>query len=133
MSALAQRTKKLRFGPLVYLLPFYHPIRLIEEVCMLDQMSDGRFQLGVGRGVSPFETALLRARLPADTGIYHEAFQVLMKGLTSDELTFEGKNYNPSRTCRCCCGRCSVRIRRCGTASMSPTTPNGRRQTTSTF
>src|SRR5258708_2862004 len=39
LAAVAQRTKTLRFGPLVYLLPFYHPLRLIEEICMLDQMS----------------------------------------------------------------------------------------------
>jgi alkanesulfonate monooxygenase SsuD/methylene tetrahydromethanopterin reductase-like flavin-dependent oxidoreductase (luciferase family) len=57
LAALAQRTTKLRFGPLVYLLPFYHPLRLIEEICMLDQMSGGRLELGIGRGVSPFETA----------------------------------------------------------------------------
>src|SRR5436309_11432266 len=55
LSAVAQRTKRLRFGPMVYLLPFYHPIRLIEEICMLDQLSDGRLELGIGRGVSPFE------------------------------------------------------------------------------
>lgn len=36
LAALAQRTSRLRFGPMVYLLPFYHPLRLIEEVCMLD-------------------------------------------------------------------------------------------------
>ena len=54
---MAQRTRRLRFGPMVYLLPFYHPLRLIEEVCMLDQMSGGRLELGIGRGVSPFETA----------------------------------------------------------------------------
>jgi len=52
-----QRTTKLRFGPLVYLLPFYHPLRLIEEICMLDQMSGGRFELGIGRGRIAFETA----------------------------------------------------------------------------
>ena len=52
LSAVAQRTKRLRFGPMVYLLPFYHPIRLIEEICMLDQLSDGRLELGIGRGVS---------------------------------------------------------------------------------
>ena len=57
LAALAQRTRRLRFGPMVYLLPFYHPLRLIEEVCMLDQMSGGRLELGIGRGVSPFETA----------------------------------------------------------------------------
>src|SRR4029453_14767056 len=42
LSAIAQRTKRLRFGPLVYLLPLYHPIKLLEEICMLDQLSGGR-------------------------------------------------------------------------------------------
>jgi alkanesulfonate monooxygenase SsuD/methylene tetrahydromethanopterin reductase-like flavin-dependent oxidoreductase (luciferase family) len=55
LAAVAQRTKRLRLGPLVYSLPLYHPIRLIEEICMLDQMSGGRFELGVGRGVSRIE------------------------------------------------------------------------------
>src|ERR1700680_2470127 len=47
LAAVAQRTRRLRFGPLVYALPLYHPLRLIEEICMLDQMSGGRFELGV--------------------------------------------------------------------------------------
>jgi alkanesulfonate monooxygenase SsuD/methylene tetrahydromethanopterin reductase-like flavin-dependent oxidoreductase (luciferase family) len=93
LSAVAQRTQRLRFGPLVYLLPFYHPIRLIEEICMLDQMSDGRLQLGVGRGVSPFETAFYGIDFAQSQQMYHEAFQLLMKGLTADELTFEGQYY----------------------------------------
>jgi alkanesulfonate monooxygenase SsuD/methylene tetrahydromethanopterin reductase-like flavin-dependent oxidoreductase (luciferase family) len=74
-------------------LPFYHPLRLIEEICMLDQMSGGRLELGVGRGVSPFETKAYGLDF-ANTGeIYHEAFQLILKGLASDELTFEGKHY----------------------------------------
>jgi alkanesulfonate monooxygenase SsuD/methylene tetrahydromethanopterin reductase-like flavin-dependent oxidoreductase (luciferase family) len=55
LAAVAQRTKQLRFGPLVYLLPLYHPLKLLEEICMLDQMSGGRLMLGVGRGISPIE------------------------------------------------------------------------------
>jgi alkanesulfonate monooxygenase SsuD/methylene tetrahydromethanopterin reductase-like flavin-dependent oxidoreductase (luciferase family) len=94
LSALAQRTSKLRFGPMVYLLPFYHPLRLIEEVCMLDQMSGGRFELGVGRGVSPFETAAYGLDFAQTQAMYHEAFQVLLKGLASDELSFDGKFYH---------------------------------------
>ena len=93
LAAMAQRTKTLRFGPLVYLLPFYHPLRLIEEICMLDQMSGGRFQLGVGRGVSPFETQAYGLDFAQTGEIYHEAFQLILKGLASDELTFEGKHY----------------------------------------
>jgi alkanesulfonate monooxygenase SsuD/methylene tetrahydromethanopterin reductase-like flavin-dependent oxidoreductase (luciferase family) len=93
LAALAQRTKKLRFGPLVYLLPFYHPLRLIEEICMLDQLSGGRLELGIGRGVSPFETHNYALDFSQTGAMYHEAFQVLLKGLTADELTFDGKFY----------------------------------------
>lgn len=92
-SALAYRTQKLRFGPMVYLLPFYHPLRLIEEVCMLDQMSGGRFQLGVGRGVSMFETQAYGLDFAKTQAMYHEAFQVLMKGLACEELSFQGEFY----------------------------------------
>src|SRR5258706_12364920 len=53
LAAVAQRTKTLRFGPLVYLLPLYHPIRLAEEIAMLDQMSHARLEFGIGRGRSP--------------------------------------------------------------------------------
>ncbi len=93
LAALAQRTARLRYGPMVYLLPFYHPLRLIEEICMLDQMSAGRLELGVGRGVSPFETAAYALDFAQTQAMYHEAFQVVLKGLASDELTFAGKFY----------------------------------------
>ena len=55
LAAVAQRTKRLRFGPLVYTVNLYHPLRLIDEICMLDQMSGGRLELGIGRGISPYE------------------------------------------------------------------------------
>jgi alkanesulfonate monooxygenase SsuD/methylene tetrahydromethanopterin reductase-like flavin-dependent oxidoreductase (luciferase family) len=96
-AALAYRTSRLRFGPMVYLLPFYHPLRLIEEVCMLDQMSGGRFQLGVGRGVSMYETAAYGLDFAKTQAMYHEAFQVLLKGLTADELSFAGEFYRYER------------------------------------
>jgi alkanesulfonate monooxygenase SsuD/methylene tetrahydromethanopterin reductase-like flavin-dependent oxidoreductase (luciferase family) len=92
-AALSQRTKNLRFGPMVYLLPFYHPLRLIEEVCMLDQLSGGRFQLGVGRGVSMYETMAYGLDFAKTQEMYHEAFQVLLKGLTEDVLNFSGEFY----------------------------------------
>src|ERR1700745_3096716 len=55
LAAVAQRTQRLRFGPMVYALPLYHPLRMIEEICMLDQMSRGRLEIGFGRGSSPIE------------------------------------------------------------------------------
>ena len=50
LAAVAQRTRRLRFGPCVYVLPLHHPLRLIEEISMLDHLSDGRLEIGVGRG-----------------------------------------------------------------------------------
>src|SRR4051812_27345063 len=93
LSAVAQRTKKLLFGPLVYLLPFYHPLRLAEEVCMLDQLSGGRFQLGIGRGISPIEAGFYGLDTSKTQAAYLEASKVLMAALTQDELTFEGEFY----------------------------------------
>ena len=57
LAAATQRTRKIRLGPCVYCLPLYDPLRLIEEVCMLDQLSRGRFDFGVGRGIVPYEMA----------------------------------------------------------------------------
>src|ERR1700756_4032588 len=53
LAAAAQRTRRLRFGALVYPLPMYHPLRLAEEICMLDHLSNGRLEGGIGRGGSP--------------------------------------------------------------------------------
>ena len=49
LSAVAQRTERLRFGPMVYLLPLYHPLRLAEEIAIVDQMLGGRMELGRAR------------------------------------------------------------------------------------
>jgi alkanesulfonate monooxygenase SsuD/methylene tetrahydromethanopterin reductase-like flavin-dependent oxidoreductase (luciferase family) len=46
LSAAIQRTRKIRLGPLVYVLPLHHPLRLYEEICMLDHMSGGRLIVG---------------------------------------------------------------------------------------
>ena len=57
LAAAIQRTKNLHVGALTFCLPWYNPYRLYNEICMLDQMSRGRVELGVGRGVSLFESA----------------------------------------------------------------------------
>ena len=92
-SAIAQRTKTILFGPLVYTLALYHPLRLAEEICMLDHMSGGRFQVGVGRGISPYELGYYGVDSAQSQGIYHESYAVVMKALSSDVLTHEGKHF----------------------------------------
>jgi alkanesulfonate monooxygenase SsuD/methylene tetrahydromethanopterin reductase-like flavin-dependent oxidoreductase (luciferase family) len=94
LAALTQRTKHIRLAPLVYLLPFYHPLRLIEEVCMLDQLSGGRLELGTGRGVLTME-AKFYGLDPQELGPrYDEALQILRLGLAGeDSLSFDGRFY----------------------------------------
>ncbi|MGH7053390.1 MAG: LLM class flavin-dependent oxidoreductase [Stellaceae bacterium] len=94
LSAVAQRTKRLKFGPMVYLLPLYHPLRLIDEVCMLDQMSGGRFLYGVGRGISPVEVGFYGIDFDTGAEQFREAFEVVRLGLTGDRLTFHGRFYD---------------------------------------
>src|SRR5262249_51332517 len=77
LAAVAQRTQRLRFGPLVYTLPLHHPLRVVEEICMLDQISRGRFELGVGRGISPIETAYYGVKPDDRQKMYLEALQIL--------------------------------------------------------
>jgi len=94
LSAVAQRTKRLKFGPMVYLLPLYHPLRLIDEVCMLDQLSNGRFLYGVGRGISPIEVGFYGVDFATGAEQFREAYEVIHIGLTEDELTYHGKFYD---------------------------------------
>ena len=93
LSAVAQRTKRLRMGPLVYTLALYHPLRLADEICMLDQLSGGRFELGVGRGVSPIEIEYFGFNPAKSQAMYVEAYQVILQALRGGTLTFEGSYY----------------------------------------
>jgi alkanesulfonate monooxygenase SsuD/methylene tetrahydromethanopterin reductase-like flavin-dependent oxidoreductase (luciferase family) len=93
LTAAAQRTRRIRLGPLVYLLPLYHPLRLIEEVCMLDHLSGGRLDLGIGRGVSPYELGYFGVDAAESRAIFNETLAILVAGLTQARLTFEGEHY----------------------------------------
>src|SRR5258708_10157546 len=88
LAAVAQRTRRLRFGPLVYALPLYHPLRMIEEICMLDQLSGGRLEIGFGRGSSPSELIYYGQDPDQSQRIYAEAPELVVKGLTQRSLTF---------------------------------------------
>lgn len=94
LAAVAARTTRMRIGSMVYLLPFHHPIRLIEEIAMLDHLSGGRLEVGVGRGISPPEHEMwgLDAELARERS--EESLQILLAGMTSDSLTFEGRFWN---------------------------------------
>jgi alkanesulfonate monooxygenase SsuD/methylene tetrahydromethanopterin reductase-like flavin-dependent oxidoreductase (luciferase family) len=94
LAAVAQRTRRLRFGPLLYVTPMYHPLRVAEEVVMLDHMSRGRLELGLGRGASPIEIASFAVDPVKAPEMNREATAVILKALTSDFLDHDGKHYH---------------------------------------
>lgn len=94
LGAVAQATENIRLGPLTYLLPLYSPLRLIEEVGIFDHLSNGRMELGVGRGVSPFELNYHNYDSETAREVYGEALEVLLAGMTSGSLSYEGKHFN---------------------------------------
>jgi alkanesulfonate monooxygenase SsuD/methylene tetrahydromethanopterin reductase-like flavin-dependent oxidoreductase (luciferase family) len=94
LSAVAQRTKTLRFGPLVYLLPLYHPIRLAEEIAMLDQLSNGRLEVGVGRGRSPIELKLYDREAAEGQAVFNESLAILQQSFRDERVNFTGTHFN---------------------------------------
>jgi alkanesulfonate monooxygenase SsuD/methylene tetrahydromethanopterin reductase-like flavin-dependent oxidoreductase (luciferase family) len=93
LSAIAQRTTRLRFGPFVWPLPFYHPLRIAEEICMLDQMSGGRLELGFGRGSSPIELRYHGVDPGKAQAMYTEGLELVRQALTSRVVNFDGEFY----------------------------------------
>ena len=75
LGAIARLTKRIKMGPLVYLVPIVSPLRLIDEICMLDHLSNGRMEVGVGRGVSPFELRYHKIDHEQSREIFTDAFE----------------------------------------------------------
>ena len=93
LTAVAMRTRRIHMGPLVYLLPLYHPMRLVEEICMLDQLSGGRLEVGVGRGISPYELAHFEVGFLESRAIFEESLKVIVKGLRERNISHRGERY----------------------------------------
>jgi alkanesulfonate monooxygenase SsuD/methylene tetrahydromethanopterin reductase-like flavin-dependent oxidoreductase (luciferase family) len=94
LGAVARATKRIRLGPLVYLLPLYSPLRLIEEIGMLDHLCHGRLDLGIGRGVSPFELNYHKVDPETSREVFVDAFECVSAGLQTDMLTYNGPHYS---------------------------------------
>lgn len=93
LGAVARATRRIRLGPLVYLLPIVSPLRVIDEICMLDHLSHGRMEVGVGRGVSPFELRYHNVEHDQSREIFIDAYNCIRAGLMTDELSYRGPHY----------------------------------------
>jgi alkanesulfonate monooxygenase SsuD/methylene tetrahydromethanopterin reductase-like flavin-dependent oxidoreductase (luciferase family) len=95
LAAAIQRTKRLRLGALTFCLPWYNPYRFYNEICMLDHMSGGRIELGVGRGVSPIESSYFGMKsVDESRERYRETLDIFFAACGREKLDYEGKYHS---------------------------------------
>jgi alkanesulfonate monooxygenase SsuD/methylene tetrahydromethanopterin reductase-like flavin-dependent oxidoreductase (luciferase family) len=99
LAAAAVRTSRIRLGTAVTVLPLYHPLRVAEEAGMLDLLSGGRFELGLGRGIPGEALVALGRDLDADDfrRAWVEGLELVNLALTERDLTFDGKFFPVTR------------------------------------
>lgn len=93
LAAVACRTSQLRIGQSVNVLPFHNPWRLAEEAGMLDILSNGRAEIGVGKGNFSIERDRYGLTLDDVEARFTEGLELLSKALGENLVTFKGK-YN---------------------------------------
>jgi alkanesulfonate monooxygenase SsuD/methylene tetrahydromethanopterin reductase-like flavin-dependent oxidoreductase (luciferase family) len=93
LANLAARTEKLRLGTGIVVLPLHNPIHVAEEAAMVDLLSEGRLELGIGRGISPYEVGYYGVDPATGPERFAEAMQVILKGLTEKRLDQAGKYF----------------------------------------
>ena len=93
LAAIARSTKRIRLGTGVVVLPFNHPVRVAEDYAMLDNLSGGRVELGVGRGYQPIEYQGYGIDQTKSREIFDESIEIIRRAWTNERLDFEGKHY----------------------------------------
>ena len=90
LAAVAARTTKLRLGTTSYLLPLRHPIHVAEEVAVLDQLSNGRVILGLGRGFRKGTFAAFDVPVKEKRSRFEAALEVMLKAWAGEPVAWEG-------------------------------------------
>jgi alkanesulfonate monooxygenase SsuD/methylene tetrahydromethanopterin reductase-like flavin-dependent oxidoreductase (luciferase family) len=93
IAALGQRTRKIRLGPAVSVLPFHHPLMLAEEYAFADNLCGGRLNFAIGSGFSPIEYNTFGISIEEAKERYWETFDVISKAWTQDKFSHKGKFY----------------------------------------
>ena len=92
-AAAAMHTQRVRIGLAAAILPFHEPIRLAEQLAMVDIMSDGRLDVGVGRGNRPSEFAGYRIPQIESRDRFEECLEIMLKAWTQERFSYSGKYF----------------------------------------
>ena len=98
VAAASQITNTIRMGPMVKLLPLHHPARIIEDMCIVDNLTNGRLEFGVGRGVAPIEHYWFGSDWLSSTARFEDVLGIICRALRSGEISSEDSKYYDFRT-----------------------------------
>lgn len=94
VAHVAAKTRRIRLGTAVCILPLYHPARFLAEVGFVDTVSDGRLELGVGSGYQEFEFERFGVKIAESGAIFNEFMDILPKGLSERIFDYQGQYLN---------------------------------------
>ena len=94
LSAISQRTSKMRLGIAVVMSPIHHPVHTAVKIATLDLLSNGRVDLGVGRSTTPLQLAPFGVKLEDTRGMMDEALSIIPGMWTEDVFSHQGKYYD---------------------------------------
>jgi alkanesulfonate monooxygenase SsuD/methylene tetrahydromethanopterin reductase-like flavin-dependent oxidoreductase (luciferase family) len=97
LAALAERTRTLRLGIAIVLLPLSHPLRVAEEIATLDVISNGRVEFGIGRGAVPSHFRGFGVAISENRDRFAEGLEVILQAWTSDHVSYHGRFYDIER------------------------------------
>jgi len=97
LSYMAGRTKKARLGSLVVILPWHKPLRVAENVSLLDHYSKGRYILGIGRGLGAHEMEGWGVDMGKTRGIFNESAEALVNALRDGYMEYDGEHIKQVR------------------------------------
>ena len=98
LSYFAGRTKRVTLGTAVIVLPWHDPVRLAEEIALLDILAGGRLLLGFGRGAASVEYAGMRIPMGEARGRFVETAQIVVRALSQDVFEWDGEFFKIPRT-----------------------------------
>jgi alkanesulfonate monooxygenase SsuD/methylene tetrahydromethanopterin reductase-like flavin-dependent oxidoreductase (luciferase family) len=90
-TAAASRTRRVRIGLAAAILPFHHPLRLAEQLALVDVISKGRLDIGVGRGNRPAEFRGYHVPQQENRERFDEAVDIMLRAWTEDRFSFDGR------------------------------------------
>jgi alkanesulfonate monooxygenase SsuD/methylene tetrahydromethanopterin reductase-like flavin-dependent oxidoreductase (luciferase family) len=97
IAKAAGLTKRIRFGQAVIVTPFWHPLRLAEDIALTDILTDGRLDVGLGRGYQKMETDAFELKLEESRALFLEQLAIMKKAWTEEDFTHAGRFFSVPR------------------------------------